>query len=929
MLAPASRRRLLAVPLAVATTILGASALSLRVDPGAEALIPSSGEDVRNLREFRRQFGSDEAIVLALRSDRLFSSEALEVVEDLTRRASMLPHVARVLSPTNAPDLDGDELGPFRTVPFEDVKAGKLTAEELGDRLAGHPLYGGFLVSRDARTAAVVIEVEKDGQGGDARADLVRAVRRLAARPPAGFRAFVAGLPVEKVDVAASVRRDQMVFVPLIFGMLAAVTALLYRHATGVVVPLAVVIVSLLWTLGLIGLAGSSLNPVTSLVTPVVLVVSVAGAIHLFNHHLAGLSKGQEPTAALEEALRLCRVPCLNAALTTAVGFGSLALVPVPAIREFGVFSAAGVMIAYALTMTLAPLLIAALPGFPERVTSSFRAGTIERRLSAVTEGFGRRPLVTAGIAIALLAASVVGVARVRIETDLIRSMRESSPLTHATRFIDENLTGVNSLEIVVRGSPADDPGAMRKLEAFERSIAGLPGVRKVAGPPDLLARVNRAFHAGDDAYDSLPSGPGAEEDLRDFLDLLRREAPADLERYVSADGRSVRLAARVKALGSATSQTLLRRIREEAARAGLDDVVLTGDFVVLSNMSTSLVANQLRGLLPAFVLILAALAVQFRSWGLGLLSAVPNGVPILMVYGLMGWAGIPLSVPTSVIACVAVGMTVDNTIHLLARFRDGFQRSGDYVGALSRAVELSGRAIVFSTLVVAAGFFLGVFSSFLPSVHFAALTGAALLFGLLCQGTLLPLCLVVFRPLGRPAEAAPPRRRAIPLLLAAGLIPLAVPGAEWAGPASEVLLEDQFGRTDGVGLHRGRVVVLLYGKPADLRRMKSWELKIREKAAEAPLFLRAVDARAVRGRKTESEVNARLRESVPPEIAVLVDWGGDLAKAYGLPDGEVSVTVLDPAGKARGNAEGPVDREAVARVLEWIARAGKKENRP
>jgi len=340
-----SHRVAAALLLLTATLFLGFRALSVRIDPGAESVLPSKGPDLRDLRAFNAEFGADEVIVLALHSPELFTKEGLQIVDRLTREASKLPHVHRVVSPTNVQDLDGDELGPLVVAPYAQVLSGATSPKAMGAGLASHPLYGGLLVSRDAHTVAILLDVERSEGRSDYRSRLVGRVRRLAASAGRGFTVHVAGIPVEKVDVAESVRHDQKVFAPLILGILAAATFALYRHPVGVLVPLGVVVASLLWTLGIYSAAGLSLNPVTSLITPVVLVVSVEGAIHLINHHLKARAAGLPPEESLTRAFELSKAPCFNAAFTTAAGFASLVFFPVPALREFGVFTAAGVMI--------------------------------------------------------------------------------------------------------------------------------------------------------------------------------------------------------------------------------------------------------------------------------------------------------------------------------------------------------------------------------------------------------------------------------------------------------------------------------------------------------------------------------------------------------------------------------------------------------
>jgi uncharacterized protein len=909
---------------ALLTGLLGWEAWHLRVDPGVESMIPSAGGELEGLRGFQRVFGSDEVVVLALPSDRLFARDTLERIDQLTQRAAALPGVTRVLSPTNVRDLEGDALGPVPIVPYAAVRSGTLAPEQLGRQLGVHPIFGSLLVARDARTAAILVELEPVAGDPTAHRDVVARLRSAARDVGSDVTAFVAGIPVEKTDVAAAIARDQRIFIPLVFLIMAVMTALLYRHPVGMLVPLVVVGLALLWTLGLYGLSGRLLNPVTSLMTPVILVMSLEAVIQLLNQYLAARADGLSQPDALTRADRRMRIPCFNAALTAAIGFVSLLTLPIPAIRDFGLFTALGIMVAYGLTIVLTPLLLASLPDVPPGVIRAFEPGPVERTLARVVRGVTRHRWLTTITVCALMVVSLAGVLRIRVETDLVRSLRHASPLSAAARFIDAQLTGVNTVEILIGGISPRDPEALGRLARFEDALRGLPDVRKVTGLPDLLARINRAVHQGNDAYARLPDGPDAAADLTDFLAALDKEAPTDLHRFL-ADAQNgpatLRLIARVPALNTARSQALFGQIREVAHRQGLADVVLTGNFVVLSNMSTTLVRHQIQGLAVALLLIVAVMALQFRSIRLGLWCVIPNGAPILVVYGLMGWTGIALSVPTAMIASVALGTIVDNSIYLLARFREAFARQADYVEALTVMVHISGRAVVYSTVTLAVGFWVGVFSAFVPTVHFGILAGTAFILGLISQFVLLPLVLVLAQPLGRPAPPDTPSLRpsAVVMTVVALLLASHIAVAQEAAP--EVLLKDQFGRVDGPGRHRGQAIVLLFGKVEGLRRMKAWEERIGEQVPGGLVFLRGLDVRAARGQKTEAEVNERLQQNVPRNIAILVDWTGALVRAYHLPDAEVSTTVLDGNGAACHTVAGAVTPEALEAVRGVLAR--------
>jgi hypothetical protein len=259
-------------------------------------------------------------------------------------------------------------------------------------------------------------------------------------------------------------------------------------------------------------------------------------------------------------------------------------------------------------------------------------------------------------------------------------------------------------------------------------------------------------------------------------------------------------------------------------------------------------------------------------------------------------------------IAGVAIGMTVDNTIHLVSSFRRAYGESGNERQALASMMGSSGRAVTTATLTAAAGFAMGLFGSFLPTVHFAVLVGAALLLGLLSVMVLLPLSLILVGPL--PSARS---RTATAVALVLALTGTASAADEIVGQ-EEIALEDQYGQRYGPTRFEGEVRLLLYGKPNELRKMKSWEVKILGLVEQEVAVLRAVDAREILGKKSKHEVNDRLRQSVPREISILVDWSGVLARLYGLPEG-LSATVLSPTGSACGTVAGTAQEASLSEI--------------
>ncbi len=756
----------MAVAILGVVAVLAARAPSLRVDPGNEALFLRDDPAFLALAEFGRTFGGDELLLVALEGPIVrVDGEGLARLERLTEAIGRLPHVKRAVSLANARNVYASPVGVYPVAPYERVKDGDATLAELRDEALSEPLFVGNLVSPDGRMAAVVAEIAREEEEGapDFRADLAAAARAEAAKAEGdGFTAHVAGLPVEKTDFAAFIRRDQQVFVPIMVAVLALCLALLFRQAWGVIVPLGVVGLSIGSTLGVYALAGRELNAVTSLLTPVVMVVSVTAAVNFLTAFAQARSEGKDREAAAVAMVKRVGLPCAFTTLTTAIGFLSLATSDVPAIRDFGVFCGIGVLLSYAVTLGLVPGLVSAGSRHgPGSVHA--RHGRIEDALARIepTVASPRGRVVVVGAVAALAAAAAIGIARLRVETNILAVLPPGSLLGRAVVAIDAHLGGVNSLEVLLSFSPSggasatgladghaagppeppaerraeEGPGArtapgtfrdlerLRRLVELEALIGREEGVTKAFSIADFLARIHEVRRG----ERSLPPDQNA---LDVYFGYLDRSPDPIVEAFLSKDGRTARLSARVKAISSAESQRILRSIERFAAErlepAGIR-ARPTGSFVLLSNMSAELVPAQVRGLGVAFALILGAMTALFASLRLGAVAAIPAAIPIAFVYGLMGFAGIALSVPTAMIASVVLGLAVDSTILFISRYRQEREAGAGAAEGLQRMLASAGQSVSYSNLILILGFSVGVVASFPPVRHFAILAGATL----------------------------------------------------------------------------------------------------------------------------------------------------------------------------------------------------------
>ncbi|HWP49259.1 MAG TPA: MMPL family transporter [Candidatus Limnocylindrales bacterium] len=776
--------RLALIVLMIPTLVFAFYAWHVTVDPSNESLLPQGDITVEYLKEFNRIFGSDEVIVIALHSPQLFTEENFASLSALTDKISQIPYVTQVVSLVNFKDVRSDVFGPALRVPFEEVLSHKKTLQDFASEVAQNPLVQNLLLSRDGKTTAILVDITPREGDPFYRKKIVEKIREIIAEaesqesgvgdqkdkvkhPSSKLDFYVAGIPVEVTDLAEYIRRDQKIFLPFIFLIITLALSLTYSTVLEVLLPLLVMFLSLIWTIGLYGLQGKALNAITTLLTPIVMVTSVENVIHFLNRYREDFYNLGDPQKALVRSFSIIAIPCFLTSFTTAIGFASLMVNPIPAVQDFGIYASLGATFAYFLAMTLVPLTIVQVKVGKLDPWKGKKWDYLEKLLSYLEEIILSKKNWVLSITGILLVVSSMGLFHIKITTDIIRSFKSTAPLYQATQFIDEHLTGVNSLEITVRGpkrlesvegSSVQSPESealnsritlktLKKIEELQQFLNTFPEIVKTLSLVDLIKRLYQADHEDDPAFYRLPED---ESDLEEYLDFLATSKDREYLQFITEDLSLVRISCRVKAIGTDRSQQMLQQIQtyiNTAFQEG-EEIRITGSMLVLSNMSTYLVRNQIKSMAAALPLILISMGLLYRSTFIGLMSAIPNLIPILMVYGFMGWTGVELSVPTAMISSIVIGLAINNTIYFLSRFKLEFPKLKDYTSAIQATLKNTGRAMIASSMILVLGFWVGIFGSFKPSIYFALLTGMTLLLALISNLIILPLTLIIFKPL-------------------------------------------------------------------------------------------------------------------------------------------------------------------------------------
>ena len=714
------------------------------VQEESNASMRSVDEAQRGVREtFARDFGGDEIIVVTLTHPDMLGREGLVMLGEMTRRVAALDGVRRATSLCNVRQLvhgpDGAEPAPLiPSTPASEPAGAALIRRALD----ANPHLTGLLISEDRRTAAIMAELE-DREGDDGyRARIVENLRAMQAEPgPDGVEVHLTGITLQKYDTTRLARRDRMVMLPLSVLMLAGSLAVVTRSVAGVLLPLLVTGVTVILTLGLYTAMGFRINIITSLLPPLLLVLSVTTVIHLFEEWVALGGEVMERPERLRRILGFFAAPCFMTSLTTAIGLGSLAVNDIPAVRQFGLFGAFGIMLSFAVNFTLLPAILTLMDPPARRTRPAGQV--VASMLDAAARWSVHRPAVTLLLAGVPTVLALAGLPMITNNTDLLSFLRQDEPLVKDTRFIDQAMGGANAIDLSISrkdGNPMTDVEDVRRLGAFEREVRRLGGVTGAFGLADLLSQLHRAETGGDTL--ALPETQAEVADLFDLLDAA--DDDSDIRRVLTADARRTRITVRLHSMGTRQAAALLSRV-DSLATASLGPgiaAIPTGAFHQITVDSNRLVAGQVKSFGLALGLVLLVIGLTLRSGRLLIAAILPNVIPILWTLGIMGWLGIDLSTATTMVASVVLGIAVDDAIHYLARFRR--QYNGDLEGAVRRTTQVTGRVLVITTTVLTLGFWVGALSSFKPTVYFSLLSGLTMITALLCTVTLLPACLRV-----------------------------------------------------------------------------------------------------------------------------------------------------------------------------------------
>lgn len=724
-------------------------ALQIQSDFNLEGFYSETDPVVQRYRLFEQEFGRDDrSIVIGIETRDLLNRDAIQALLELHEAIERLPHVAEVRSLAKAERMvnRNDDLEFERHLSASTMHS-EVDRDSLLASLRQDPYIRDVLIDTQGRSTMLTVDLDPESNSYANRNVLISELERVLAEAdtfPGLISTHISGVPFFRNIYVNMLNRELFLYISVSSVLIILLLWYLYRSVWGVVLPILIVWLTLLLTLALIQISGGYLEIMSSTIAPILLCVGIADSIHMISKFDDARDQGYSREESITEMIRTLGSATLLTSVTTAIGFATLATSPIMPMKRFGLYTAGGVMLAYVVTMVFLPaaLSLAGRDRIFNQSGNLFSTGSA-RALEAINR-FNvrhRRSILVAGVAILALFLGLS--TRLHVNARVFDDVSEDTRVMRDRAWFDEELVSFLPIEVIV-ASPEEEgvlrADFVRSLQETESFLLGIPEIRKVTGFHTLIGEVHSALSVEAGAHDAHAGSPKTDAMVAQYSLLLDVSEPDLLADVTNFTFDQARITALVQDAGSRRINEILLRIEEHMVSTYPDWLAsITGTTVLSADHVSKIVESLLNSIGLAVVIISVIMALLFKDVRFVLISLIPNILPLVVTAGLMGWLGVDIKPSTAVIFTIAFGIAVDDTIHVISRFRIELDRVGDPHAAMSHAIIKTGKAVVITSLILLTGFGSLISSDFVSTAMMGLLVSVTILTALFADLLLLP----------------------------------------------------------------------------------------------------------------------------------------------------------------------------------------------
>ncbi len=751
------------------TGLSGYYASKSETDNSIEVWLKHNDPKLDYYYDFIDKFGDDEFLIIAIDGDDLFTGKRLKLINNIATSLEGVKGVREVISLAS---VYKDKLSaPY----FKEILKKNRTRsviELFKEKTLDDPMYVNNVVSKDGKTTAIIATVKKGSP--EARKKLVRETREILLTAENGNHIkpspspvkvvvgevdsqktdfFLAGPSIVNTELDRMSQKDTKAFTPVMFAVALVILVVLFKNISGILIPAITISINIVLTVGVFVVFGNKMNMVSGMLIPLIFIISLATTVHILTRYYQEVMLSGNRQESIRKAVKHICVPCFLTCVTTSIGFLSLVVSDVTPVKTTGIFMASGIMMSFFVCITLVPGMLSLFPGFMNSPFINIQKdrGASNMATSNLYGFIGRfvkdNTIYVFALSFVFVGFSIYGITKIDAESSIFESFPETSEISRSTEHIEQKLMGLIPMDIVVDAGNVGgvfQPDVLEEMEELQGYLNSIPEVTKSVSVVDYVKHLNKLLNT-----DNQNGQVISKEKAIDYVKLASLHGDTIVKSLYTADYNEGRVSVRMKNVGSSRYEMIVNDIegfikQNFPSRVGC---AITGIVPLIMDMQGYLIVSQIKTFALAFFLVFISIALLLKSIRIGVMSMIPNLIPIAITLGVMGYVGINLDVATIMIASVAIGISVDDTIHFLYRFKEEFKKDGDHYLAIQRTLAGVGRALIITTVVATCGFMVFCLSNFKAIQYFGLLTGIAMVSAIVADLFILPSCILLFKP--------------------------------------------------------------------------------------------------------------------------------------------------------------------------------------
>jgi len=731
--------------LAAITLVLGTFLPKVKMDFSIEQLFSQNDPVINRFLNFREEFdGVDNRIFLLYESDDPFSYKNLELNKKMVYAFENIEGVSKVTSLTNIELFT--EGGEYLLSPvYENIPKSIDSLNIAKERILSSDLLKNYLISEDGKVAAILIEVSDSFNEHESRESIVKQIDEL--QLGTDWTWHQTGLPIIRTRYVQYMIADNITFLIPVLSMLILLLSLLFRSLVGLVLPLIVVLLTIIWTLGFMTATGITINIISYIIPTLLMVVGISDSVHFLVKYYKTLHLLGDKREALTQSLQKIGTAIFLTSITTAIGFGALSMVNIEIVKEFGIFTAMGVFFAFIITVLFIPSTLMLLGKTPKTKLEAYSRGyrvKIVKKLITIVRGHPKKIIFT-GITITII--GFFGALQINPHSKLLDDLRPGNTLLEDMRLAEDRMGSVLPVEIIITVDENEnfqdiqDVAVISFTDELASYISKIPEIGKVVSVSDYLKAINQAMNDGDKSFYQVPLS-------REVISQYMLLYDSEFNSLINSDLTKLRIASQIKDIDSRRSAEIEKELNTYIASVIPEGITaeVTGTAFLALRTNNYLVKNLLGSFLVALIIITFLMIVLFRSVKMAFISILPNIIPMMVMAAVLGFLQIPLRPATAMTFAVAFGIAVDDTLHYLIRYRMELSKQ-HYRQANDSTMLGTGIAMMSTTAILSAGFLVLILSQFTPTVEFGMLSVITIVTALIGDLTFLPALLSQIKP--------------------------------------------------------------------------------------------------------------------------------------------------------------------------------------